>query len=271
MTDRNLHKSERLEELLVDQATEGLTDIQQRELDGLLDKEFETLQNEFMQTAALVQLGMLARESGSQESMPTELRDKIAAQSVAGKMPAKDAHTHRSTQSQKVTELRPTRNSSPWSLTGWALAAALALLFVVVRNDNVMDEPLNQQRMALLESATDVISVPWSQPEQTEYAQVSGDVVWSDARQEGFMRLSGMPANDPSRAQYQLWIVDPERGEQPVDGGVFDIPANSNTVIIPINAKLAVDKPTVFAITREQPGGVVVSKGPLLVIATTST
>ena len=81
------------------------------------------------------------------------------------------------------------------------------------------------------------------------------------------MRLTGMPANDPKTAQYQLWIIDPERGEQPVDGGVFDIRPGQSEVIIPIDSKLKVSKPAVFAITLEQPGGVVVSKGPLLVVA----
>ena len=83
------------------------------------------------------------------------------------------------------------------------------------------------------------------------------------------MLLTGMPVNDPATSQYQLWLVDPDRDENPVDGGVFDIPADESSVVIPIDAKLAVNNPTVFAITREQPGGVVVSKGPLLVIAST--
>jgi len=39
-------------------------------------------------------------------------------------------------------------------------------------------------------------------------------------------------------------------------------------VIIPIDAKLDVLDPEAFAITREQPGGVVVSNGPLLMVAT---
>ena len=67
--------------------------------------------------------------------------------------------------------------------------------------------------------------------------------------------------------QYQLWIVDPERAAQPVDGGVFDVQAGTREVIIPINAKLAVNNPAAFAITLEKPGGVVVSAGPLLVVA----
>ena len=81
------------------------------------------------------------------------------------------------------------------------------------------------------------------------------------------MLLTGMPVNNPESSQYQLWLVDAERDSNPVDGGVFDIPPGESTVIIPIDAKLAVNNPAAFAITREKPGGVVVSKGPLLVVA----
>ena len=48
---------------------------------------------------------------------------------------------------------------------------------------------------------------------------------------------------------------------------MFDIPAGQTEVLIPIDAKLAVVDPKAFAITAEQPGGVVVSAGPLLVVA----
>ena len=44
----------------------------------------------------------------------------------------------------------------------------------------------------------------------------------------------------------------------PVDGGVFDVDS-SGSVTIPIDAKLKVDSPYLFAITVEKPGGVVVS------------
>jgi anti-sigma-K factor RskA len=75
-----------------------------------------------------------------------------------------------------------------------------------------------------------------------------------------------MPVNDPGEAQYQLWIIDPERDTHPVDGGVFNV-SSSGEVIIPVQARLPVDRPTTFAITLEKPGGVVVSAGPLLVVA----
>jgi anti-sigma-K factor RskA len=79
------------------------------------------------------------------------------------------------------------------------------------------------------------------------------------------MSLANLPVNDPSKNQYQLWIVDPERDEFPVDGGVFDIPAGSETAVIPIRNTLQISKPDAFVITLEQPGGVVKSKQEVVV------
>jgi hypothetical protein len=60
--------------------------------------------------------------------------------------------------------------------------------------------------------------------------------------------------------QYQIWIFDAGRDKRyPVDGGVFDVPANAAEVVIPIRATLMVRKPAAFAVTVEKPGGVVVS------------
>ena len=59
--------------------------------------------------------------------------------------------------------------------------------------------------------------------------------------------------------------MDPERDELPVDGGVFDIPEGVDKALIPIKNALQVDKPTLFVITLEQPGGVVKSKQEVVV------
>jgi hypothetical protein len=153
-------------------------------------------------------------------------------------------------------------------LAGWAMAAMLAVVVVAVALTSDTDPgglDAAAARAALM-AEDDTTVVEWRRPEIPAYRGVTGDVVWNDQRQEGYLRLSGMPANDPRISQYQLWIVDPERDENPVDGGVFDIPGNGE-VIIPIRAKLDVSDPEAFAITREQPGGVVVSDGPLLVVA----
>ena len=80
------------------------------------------------------------------------------------------------------------------------------------------------------------------------------------------MRFKGLAANDAKQIQYQLWIFDADRPEAtPVDGGVFDVASNGE-VIVPISAKLPVGKPTLFAVTIERPGGVVVSKRERIVV-----
>ena len=91
-------------------------------------------------------------------------------------------------------------------------------------------------------------------------ANVRGDVVWDGERQQGYLTLSGLPANAESGRQYQLWIFDGTRDDRyPVDGGVFDVPAGTEHVTIPIRPALQIMQPVAFAVTLEPKGGVVVS------------
>lgn len=140
---------------------------------------------------------------------------------------------------------------------GWAMAACLALAILVVSTlPEKRFDPV-AARADLLEE-TDVTQLAFGPTD--EYPEVQGDVVWSDTRQEGYLMLTGLEANDASKSQYQLWIVDPDRDEVPVDGGVFDIRPGRKSMTIPIRAALYVERPVAFVITEEQPGGVVVSK-----------
>jgi hypothetical protein len=117
---------------------------------------------------------------------------------------------------------------------------------------------LGDMRARLAGGGASVIS--WSSTEDPAASQASGDLVWDDRQQEGYMRFKGLAPNDPDVYQYQLWIFDATRDERhPVDGGVFDVPSGSDEVIVPIRAKLPVGEPVLFAITVEKPGGVVVS------------
>jgi hypothetical protein len=162
----------------------------------------------------------------------------------------------------------PGIGSARFGQIGWAVAATLAVFLVVAVGHDAGRETLDAKsaRAALIEQS-DTAIVEWGASEIPAYNRVQGDVVWNDERQQGFLRLVGMPANDPAISQYQLWIIDPDRDANPVDGGVFDVPRGDGEVIIPINAKLDVSNPRAFAVTREQPGGVVVSDGPLLIVA----
>jgi hypothetical protein len=145
----------------------------------------------------------------------------------------------------------------PW--LGWGIAACLAGVLGVSHLKQEPSPDLAEQRADLLQNAPDVQTSSFAGASPA-YETVSGTVVWSDARQQGFMTLSNLSANNPAQKQYQLWIVDPTRDEIPVDGGVFDIPTGSQPVVIPVHAKLPVNHPAAFVITLEKPGGVVQSK-----------
>jgi hypothetical protein len=125
-----------------------------------------------------------------------------------------------------------------------------------------------QQRAQLLASVRDLVQTSWTEANPKKPVNVSGDIVWSNAEQKGYLRFRGLPPNDPNRETYQLWIFDETQDEKtPIDGGVFDV-NREGEIIVPINAKLQVKKPKMFAVTAEKPGGVVVSKqGKVMAIA----
>ena len=141
--------------------------------------------------------------------------------------------------------------------TGWAAAAAIAVVAAMSMRETPKISPAQAQQN-LRAQATDLVDRSFSG--LGSFKNAGGNVIWSDQLQEGYMTLSGIPVNDPKKAQYQLWIVDTKRDEAPIDGGVFDIPTDGSPVVIPIAAKLALTQPQAFVITLEQPGGVVKSK-----------
>ena len=50
-----------------------------------------------------------------------------------------------------------------------------------------------------------------------------------------------------------------------MDGGVFDVPAGRDEVLVPVHPTLTVSRAVAFAVTVEQPGGAVVSDRAKLV------
>lgn len=111
----------------------------------------------------------------------------------------------------------------------------------------------------MMGSSPDMIKATVAKGNVGEITDISGDIVWSDSKQAGYVRLRGLPMNDNKKQQYQLWIFDETQSDKtPIDGGVFDVNENGE-VTIPIKATLKTRKPKMFAITVEQPGGVMVS------------
>jgi hypothetical protein len=150
----------------------------------------------------------------------------------------------------------------------WARTRAPEVITKVVVEPAPVQVPPTpaEARAQLLSRAKDVATLAWTATGDPAAKGASGDVVWSPGEQRGFMRFVGLTPNDPQVAQYQLWIFDRVRDDKfPVDGGVFDVSA-SGEVIVPITSKLGVSDATLFAITVEKPGGVVVSKRERIVL-----
>lgn len=165
----------------------------------------------------------------------------------------------------------PTRSkvgflTSSW--VGWCVAACLAVVcinlwFAETRDSQspvaaiVTSERSAQQWMR---SHPKAINLKWEikDPSMVVSETQPGGLVWDAGSQSGFMSFKALPVNDAAVQQYQLWIIDPKRDDEPIDGGVFDI-VRAGESIVPILAKLDVIEPVGFAVTVEKPGGVVVS------------
>lgn len=93
-------------------------------------------------------------------------------------------------------------------------------------------------------------------------------VVWDDARGTGVLKVENLPALGED-GDYQLWVVA-EGYENPLDGGVFDTEGGRAEMPI-ITKKLAKDLApakgvTLFAISKERPGGVPISENGVFVL-----
>ncbi|MDJ0928550.1 MAG: anti-sigma factor [Gammaproteobacteria bacterium] len=277
MSAQRLQQDERLLELLAAEAAGSLDDDERRELDDLLATDEIPDREEFVRVAALVQTSFLDKDRHAQRCMPAHLQQKLLEQAhdfFFEKQAGNDAVTVADFEAARARSSRKQAARKSWlnsNSAGWLLAAGLALAFVVFRVDLPREGitnglPVAQQLDTVL-ADPDTEVWPWKTPTEPGFENVTGDVVWNNESQTGFLRLAGMPVNDATQMQYQLWIIDPDRDTQPVDGGVFDIPTGNGEVIVPIDPKLNIISPKAFAITAEQPGGVVVSNGPLLIVA----
>lgn len=232
--------------------------------------------------AAAAELALLRRTGSPLSSLPAELAARIGRDAAV--------HVRRTPAIEARRELSARSGSAggrSWlAAAGWFTAACLGgLLCWQTSGPRRIEAPpggplapavesrpsLAELRARLLAEDADAVKVPWKKAgndpavvaDKAELEAVDGlgDVVWSPERQQGFMRFRGLAANDPSAAQYQLWIFDAERNAaHPVDGGVFDVPAaDDGEVVVRIDPRLPIRRATAFAITVEQPGGVVVS------------
>jgi len=251
MSDKRPSDVERLEELLADRATVGLSGDERRELEALLARAQDADPEALELAAAALELAL-----GPTEHAPlsAELHAKLQVRA--------DAFVAQSAAVTKRADMRalPPANSPGASskIAWWVAAAAVVLAFVGWWPRFAPTKPVDvASARADLLARDGTLRVDWKGMMDISKT-ATGDIVWSNAAQQGVMRIEGLAANDVTKEQYQLWIFDEDQAN-PIDGGVFDIANAGGEVLIAIDAKLRVGKPKLFAVTLEKPGGVVVS------------
>jgi hypothetical protein len=277
MSDRR----EELDELLVRRALEGLDAAATRRLNRLLEAHPDVDSGWADRVVGELDAGAVDDDL---HPLDVEFRRALVD---AGLRVAPDGAERRAA---GTGALRPTPSGpgvpaagARWTAWGgWALAAALAGLLLVrggaapPPGGEVVPTPAPTQvagetggggrpaegpapTFGALAATADAVTASWTPGGHDAGDGVTGAVVWSGAAQAGAMRFAGLAPN-PAGLQYQLWIFDAERDERfPVDGGVFDVPPGPGVVEVPIDARLPVADPTLFAVTLEPAGGVVVS------------
>lgn len=291
----NQNMEEQMYDLLYKQAVYGLTEEEKKQLAELEKSANGGMNAHSLElTAATLSLADLQID----EQIPEHLQARILSEAddffgfakPKGIVQESNGEIHDSIHDMPTREIKLApvlagrRSFTDWF--GWAVAAmacvALAVNVYVTRSvtgpdvANTKPTPTptieviltpEQKRQQFIQSSQELARADWTaEPGNVkEIREVSGDVVWSDAKQEGYMRLTGVPVNDPSKETYQLWIIDETQDPKtPIDGGTFDVKANGE-VVIPIDARLKARNPKAFAITIEKPGGVVVSERKRLV------
>ena len=292
-------QNQRLVELLVQRAVDGLNSAERAELKQLLAEENYVDAGRFEYTAA----ALLLAGNVEDEALPEDLQDRLLIQaqsfessldtssfkapppasprqqviSIVGRSRQAASTPAQAAKQQQTVAPRRTSNVAWQGKVGWFAAAASVLIAVAgwwprLQSGGADVEPpvvasLEQQREALL-AQQGTLRRTWQTTQDAAASGVTGDVVWDPQKQQGFVRFRGLQANNAQEMQYQLWIFDGTRDDKyPIDGGVFDIPAGSKgEVIIPINAKLHVNQAAMFAVTIEKPGGSVVSTRDRIVV-----
>jgi len=301
MSDTPGNNLQRLHDLLAEQATAGLTDVDRAELQSLLIENANQQREGYELAAAAVDLALAPPDA---EPLPASVRKQALSKASVETEPEPESEPA----VYKLTEERPAaairRPSTPRTSataaeapaetyviagppessrgTGWLVAASMigvaVLMYVAGRSGGTKPtaprgpEPVIIAQApkpscdALKEGDPDVLILPCTATDDT-LGDVAGEIRFSAKLQQGCMVLKGLPKLDPAQAVYQLWVVDANRQGPPVDAGLFEVTGDTRVdEQIVFNPRLTVSKPVVFAVTREAPGGVVKSdKQPIMV------
>lgn len=244
----------RLEELLADRVLWGLDESEDRELAAFGERARAELTAYEVAGAAIIHAMLPSVSEDVPQHVLARLRasaQEFANAESSGSPGATAFRVEKPASGQALAGPTPSAPSAmAWS--GWLAAAAVLVFWLLGTPERSAKEVPAREQLAVLQRSEGVQRLDWDTGPE-------GEVVWHGREQRGFLVLRGLPANDPTEAQYQLWIFDRTRSDaHPVDGGVFDVRSDGEA-IIPIDARVPVREAFGFAITREVPGGVVVS------------
>lgn len=260
-------------ELLADRALGELSPDHQADLDRWLNASGD---DDSMDLAAgATMLAML----GKTETPPASVFTRAAQAAEQFQREQANGSYRPGTPALRLTDAeppQPKRVGTAW--LGW-LAAAACLAFAAIgwlpafrarQTPQAVTSVSLASLRAEVDSANDATRSPWADWDQPEIAGVKGEIVWSQSKQKGYMVFRGLPKNDPTREQYQLWIVDDRGIEHRVSGGIFNsgLAADGSgwrgqvrcefvgdDLYVEVEPRINVRQPTLFAVTIEEPGG----------------
>ena len=260
---------ERLIDLLADRALFGLDAEDERELADLLAGRSVADREQFERLAAATALALAGGQGAMPADVQARLRDDARRFAVGAPVVAR-RHAW-----------LPVEVRGGLALLG-TIAAAACVLFMVAGPARDKDAAPESEPMIAQEPPTVTPRVPEVPPTRLptpalqrdemlasvrdaqtidcvaadgdgEQQPSAGDVVWSDQRRRGFLRVKGLSRSEPGRVQYRIWILDGSRGK-PISGGVFQVADDSGEVVVPILPQAPVQGPTMFVVTAEEPG-----------------
>jgi len=214
------------------------------------------LQPRTREERSLEQVAALAAGALCRQTCPSPmLSSKLAAQALHF---CAEEHAMRSGEQPGFTT--PKRRSSRGAVAFFlgAAAAACAVWLARPTETSLVSTPPAKMRAAALSAGTAQRAM-WLRGPSDLSGDVSGDVVWRQQEQDGWLTFRDLPALAPEKT-FQLWIVDATREGAPVDGGVFAVDPASEESVVTIRAGLPIGRPAAFVVTVEDRGGVVVSK-----------
>ncbi|MFK7820890.1 MAG: anti-sigma factor [Planctomycetaceae bacterium] len=251
MNNQPLPENDRLLELLATYATDSLTGEEVAELRALLQEADGVEEDDFELAAAAMHLAM----NNANHALPDEVVDKVLS----------DANDYFTKNVKPTTPAPAVGAVSSFNLRealAWFIAAAAVVFAFSSQQKEVVQPPTevvqrsNEEVRDALIANPNTVQWDWIATEDPSAINASGDIVWNNDKQKGFMKITNLQPNDVTECCYQLWIFDKNQ-EHPIDGGIFNI--TSADQLIPIEAKLKVNQFFQFAVTVEKPDGVVVS------------